>query len=92
MKPRRLRRVYALHAALDAGSAKVRQIHGSGVLEVLMSNIFRLGLAERMGYKPAAFSVCAAAAREVPVFRFSRRLEFSLLDETIEFLEDHLLT
>ena len=72
MKPRRLRRVYALHAELDAGSAKVSQIRGSGALEVLMSNIFRLGLAERMGYKPAAFSVCAAAAREVPVFRFSR--------------------
>ena len=92
MKPRRLRRVYALHAALDFASAKVSQVRGSQALEVLMSNIFRLNVAERMGYKPAAFSVCAAAAREVPVFRFSRRLEFNLLDETVEFLENHLLT
>jgi hypothetical protein len=92
MKPRCLRRVYALHAAAGAGVAKMTRIRGAAALEILMQNIFRLGLAERMGYKPAAFSACAAAAREVPVFRFSRRLEFSLLDETVEFLEHHLLT
>jgi hypothetical protein len=91
MKPRRLRRVYALHAAPDGGAAIATQIRGAEVLEVLMQNIYRLEIAQRMGYKPAAFVVCAAAARDVPVFRFSRPLAFGALDGTIAFLEDHLL-
>jgi hypothetical protein len=92
MKPRRLRRVYALHTAPDRGVATVTEIRGAAVLEVLMQNIYRLGMAEHMGYKPAAFVVCAAAARDVRVFQFSRRREFGALDETVSFLEDHLLT
>jgi hypothetical protein len=92
MKSRCLRRVYALHSAPGAGAGKMTQVRGAAALEILMQNIFRLGLAERMGYKPVAFGVCAAAAREVPIFRFSRRLEFDLLDETVEVLENHLLT
>jgi hypothetical protein len=92
MKPRRLRRVYALEAAPDAGAANVSQICGVAALEVLMQNVYRLNLAAYMGYKPTAFVVCAAAARDVSVFRFSRRREFDALDETVRALENHLLT
>jgi hypothetical protein len=56
-----------------------------------MQNIYRLDTAESMGYKPAVFAVCAAVARDVPVFRFSRSLDFSALEETVAILEDHLL-
>jgi hypothetical protein len=43
-----------------------------------------------MGHKPAAFALCAAAARDIPVFRFSRPLGFDVLDKGVEFLEHHL--
>jgi hypothetical protein len=55
-----------------------------------MQNVYRLELAERMGLKAGAFMVCAAAAREVPVFRFTRPLGFEALEATINFLEAHL--
>src|SRR5262249_4375351 len=59
-------------------------------VEVLMQNVYRLGLAERLGYKHHVFRVCAAVARYVPVFRFSRPKDFIVLEDTVEFLEDHL--
>jgi hypothetical protein len=90
VKPRRLRRVYALHATPDGGATNLAQIRGVAALEVLMQNVYRLGFAERMGHKPTAFALCAAVARDVPVFRFSRPLGFGVLDEGVEFLQDHL--
>jgi hypothetical protein len=65
-------------------------LQGAEVIEVLMQNVYGLGLAERMGFKPAAFALCAAVARDVPVFRFSRPLGFNVLREGMELLGDHL--
>jgi hypothetical protein len=59
-------------------------------MDVLLQNVYRLGHAERLGYKPYAFKVCSAAARRVQVFRLSRPKDFNALAETVEFLEDHL--
>ena len=86
---RPLRRVYQLDAASD-GSAEVRRLHGAAALEVFIQNIYRLNFAEHLGYKPHAFKVCAAAARDVPVFRFTRPLGFEALDQGIQLLENHL--
>lgn len=90
IEPRRLRRVYQLHAALNGGAACVNRVQGASAIEVLMQNVYRLGLAEHMGHKPAAFVACAAMARDVPVFRFSRPMGFDVLRQGVEFLEDHL--
>ena len=89
IESRRLRRVYELQAAPD-GATSVTRLQGAAAIEVLMQNVYRLGLAERLGYKPHAFGVCAAAARDVPVFRFSRPLGFDVLSPCIDLLEDHL--
>jgi len=86
---RRLRRVYELRPAPD-GAIAVRSLRGAAAVEVLMQNVYRLDLAERLGCKPHAFIVCAAAARNVRVFQLSRPKHFHALDETIEVLEDHL--
>jgi hypothetical protein len=91
-KPRRLRKIYQLHEAQGHAAPSVSRLHGAAVIEVLMQNVYRLSLAECLGYKPAAFLACAAAARGVPVFRFSRRRNFDALEETVKFLEEHLLT
>src|SRR5262249_27834518 len=88
-KPRRLRCIYALHAAPDGDAANLTQIRGVAALEVLMQNVYRLGLAQA-GHKATAFALCAVTARDVPVFRFSRPLGFDVLDEGVEFLQDHL--
>ena len=90
MEQHRLRRIYQLHAAPNRGAPDINRLHGAVSIEALMQNVYRLGLAERMGHKPAAFALCAAAARGVPVFRFSRRLGFDVLNEGVEFLENHL--
>ena len=89
LEHRRLLRVYELHTAPD-GVIQVTRLPGAAAIEVLMQNVYRLNLAERLGYKPHAFTVCAAAARDVPVFRLSRPKHFHALEETVEVLEDHL--
>jgi hypothetical protein len=88
--PRRLRRVYELHDALDGPTKLVTRLQGAAAVEVLLQNVYRLGHAERLGYKPYTFKVCSAAARRVQVFRLSRPKDFNALGETVEFLEDHL--
>ena len=89
-EPRHLRRVYQLQPAPDGGAASVSRLRGAAAVEALMQNVYRLGLAECMGYKPAAFVVCAAAVQDVPVFQFSRPMGFDALRKCIDFLEDHL--
>jgi energy-coupling factor transporter ATP-binding protein EcfA2 len=88
---RRLHRVYELHPTPN-GASTMTPLHGTAAVEVLMQNIYRLGLAECLGYKPRAFAVCAAAARDVPVFRFSRPKDFTALEKAVEFLVAHLQT
>ena len=84
-----LYRIYQLQPASN-GAFKVTRLRGALVVEVLMQNVYRLGLAERLGCKPRSFMVCAAAARDVPVCQFSRPLGFDALQQGVELLEDHL--
>jgi hypothetical protein len=89
-EPRPLRRIYQLDVAPDGDRASVNRVQGATAVEVLMQNVYRLGLAEYMGHKPAAFVVCSAAARDVPVFRFSRPMGFDALHKGVDFLENHM--
>ena len=88
---RPLRRVYQLHCAAD-DVIKVTRLRGAEAVEVVMQNIYPPGLAEHLGYQTHVFTVCAAVAREVPVFRFSRPRDFAAFDRGIECLERHLRT
>jgi hypothetical protein len=87
---RLLRRVYQLHRVPN-GVTEVTRLHGADAIEILMQNVYASNFAERLGYKPPAFIACAAAARNVPVFRFSRPWDFAALSQSIEVLESHLL-
>jgi hypothetical protein len=42
------------------------------------------------GAQTRSVCACAAAARDIPVFRFSRPLGFHALGEAVDVLEDHL--
>ena len=86
---RLLRRVYQLHR-VPSSVTEVTRLHGADAIEVLMQNVYASDFAERLGYKPRAFIACAAAARNVPVFRFSRPWDFAALSQSIELLESHL--
>jgi hypothetical protein len=86
---RPLRRVYQLDVAPD-GAFRVTRVHGASAVEVLVQNVYQTRLAQHLGYKPRVFRACAAAARKVPVFRFSRPLDFDALSQGIEMLEDHM--
>jgi hypothetical protein len=89
-EPRRLRRVYQLHAAPTGSTPTITRLQGGATIEALMQNVYRLSIAESMGHKPAAFTLCAFASRDVPVFRFSRPRDLISLAGAVEFLEDHL--
>jgi hypothetical protein len=89
-QPRRLRRVYQLHAASTRDGGDIIRLQGATAMEALMQNVYRLSFAQTMGHKPAAFAVCAAVAREVPVFRFSRPWGFDVLHDGVALLQDHL--
>ncbi len=86
---RPLRRVYQLHRVPN-GVTDVTRLRGTDAVEVLMQNVYPLGLAARLGYQSQVFTVCTAAARDVPVFRLSRPWDFAALDQGIELLESHL--
>jgi len=68
----------------------VVRLQGADAVEALMQNVYPPGLAARLGYQSQVFTVCAAAARGVPVFRLSRPWDFATLDQGIELLETHL--
>jgi hypothetical protein len=86
---RPLRRIYQLHPGADS-TPKMTRLLGAEVLEVLMQNVYPPGLAECLGYKPRVFLDCAAMARMVSVFRFSRPRAFAALGRATKMLENHL--
>jgi hypothetical protein len=86
---RLLRRVYQLFAIPD-GSPEVTRLYGAEAVEVLMQNVYPPSLADCLGYETDVFFACAAVARNIPVFRFSRPRNFAYLQQALETLEKHL--
>jgi hypothetical protein len=86
---RPLRRVYQLNRVPN-GVAQVTRLHGADAVEVLMQNVYPPSLAHRQGYQSHVFLVCAATARDVPVFRLDRPWNLASFDQGIELLENHL--
>jgi hypothetical protein len=86
---RRLRMIYELRTVPAEGRPSLTRLHGSEVVEALMRNVYRLGLASRMGVRQAAFASCAIAANGVPVFRLNRPKVFDSLHEVLDVLEEH---
>jgi hypothetical protein len=86
---RPLSRVYQLEGAPER-SIEITRLRGAAAVDVFVQNVYQSSLAKRLGYKPHVFNICAAAARNVPVFRFSRPRDFHALAAGIEVLEDHI--
>jgi hypothetical protein len=89
MRSRPLRGVYQLHR-IPNGVTKVTRLRGAEAVEVLMQNVYPPNFAARLGYESNVFRVCAAAARDMPVFQLSRPHDFAALDQVIELLENQL--
>lgn len=88
VRSRQLLGVYELQPCTEEPS--ITRLQGAAAIEVLMQNVYRLRIAELLGYKPAAFALCVAAARGIPVFRFSRAFDFGTFAAGIDLLERHL--
>ena len=86
---RLLRGVFQLHRVRN-GDTELTRLHGADAIEVLMQNIYPEGLAVHLGYQSNLFTVCAAVARDVPVFRLSRPWDFAALEQGIELVENQL--
>ena len=89
IQSRPLRRVYQLHRA-PSGVAEINRLRGAAAVESLIQNVYPPGLAARLGYQSHVLTVCAAVARDVPVFRLSRPRDLAALDQGIALLENHL--
>jgi hypothetical protein len=89
IQSRPLRRVYQLHRAPN-GDAEVTRLHGANAVEVLLQNVYPPGIAAHLGYQFQVFNTCAAAVRDVPVFRLSRPWDLAALEQGIGLLEKHL--
>jgi hypothetical protein len=87
--PRRLSRIYRLDATHPVRRNGIRRVQGAFAIELLMQNVYRLRLAESMGRTPAIFQFCADMAARIPVFDFSRPIEFAALSEGLDLLESH---
>jgi hypothetical protein len=87
--PRRLSRIYRLDITDTVKDTGIRRVEGASVMELLMQNVYRLHLAESMGRTPAIFQFCADIATRIPIFDFSRPLEFATLNESLDLLEAH---
>ena len=88
--PRSLRRIYNLRAAPVGAKPQISRVTGASAVELLMQGLYCSELAEYMGRMPESFLLCVAAAREIPVFDFSRPIDFHALDEGLRLLEEHL--
>jgi len=89
IQARPLRGVYQLHRARN-GVAEVTRLQGADAVQVLMQNVYPSDFVAALGYQSRVFTVCTAAARDVPVFRFSRPQNFADLDQGTDLLESHL--
>jgi hypothetical protein len=91
IQARPLRGVYQLHRVAD-GAAKLTRVQGADAVEVLMQNVYPPGAAACLGYQPRVFNLCAAAARDLLVFRLSRPWSLHALEQGVELLESHFLS
>jgi energy-coupling factor transporter ATP-binding protein EcfA2 len=86
---RPLRRVYQLNR-VPHGVAEITRLRGADAVEVLMQNVYPPRLAHQQCYQSHVFRVCAATARDVPVFRLDRPWNFASFNQGIDLLENHL--
>ena len=90
LESRQLHRIYQLQTASVHSLPSLERLRGAEAIDVVLQNVYRLDLAERIGLKPAVFRLCARIAKDVSVFRFSRPKDLRFLREGVDFLEDHL--
>jgi len=91
-RPLKLNAIYHLEAAAQGAGIVIERLRGAAAVDVLLRNTFRLYIAEDVGRKRQVFAACTHLAREVPVFRLSRPMNFASLDLVSNKLEEHLAT
>jgi hypothetical protein len=86
-EPRRLRRVFVLSAATEPAEEGVTRLSGAAGLDAIWQNIYRPGLAERLGRQAEVFAAAGRIAADVEVFEFRRMRDFARLDQTVDRIE-----
>lgn len=89
-EPRRLRRVFALSAATEPAQEGFTRLSGAAGLDAIWQNIYRPGLATRLGRQAEVFAAAGRIAADVEVFEFRRILDFARLDRTVARIEAYL--
>ena len=88
--PRRLRQVFQLSDASEPAEEGFTQLVGSAGLSAIWQNIYRPGLAKRLGREADVFAVAGRIATDVAVFEFKRIRDFARLEQTVRQIEAYL--
>jgi len=88
--PRHLRAVYQLATSATDKASSITLIEGASAIESLLQNVYCASSAECMHRKSDVFKFCLAIAKQVPIFRFSRPVDFQALFDGVELLVQHM--
>ena len=89
-EPRALGALYQLAESPELTKPNIEPLRGAEAFEVVLRNVYRRHLAEKIGKKTDVFASAAAVARQVPIFRLSRPLDFRSLETVLDSLLDHV--
>ncbi|HLZ67509.1 MAG TPA: hypothetical protein VKQ29_14850 [Aliidongia sp.] len=89
-RPRRLRRVFVLSAVTEPDEEGFMRLSGAAALDAIWRNIYRPGLARRLGREAEVFAAAGRIAADVEVFEFRRIRDFARLDRTVSRIEAYL--
>jgi hypothetical protein len=85
-----LRAIYCLEWAREGSSVGIERVRGAAALGLVLENVYRHELAERIGLEPFIFGCCARIASQVPVYRLIRPMDYRSLAGVLEAFESSM--
>ena len=89
LTPRPVGGVYVLRAGEKDRSAELSRLSAAEALAELMDNAYRPMLVQAMNMQAAYFQVAVTIQRSAGVYRLSRPLDFSVVNDSVAMLERH---
>lgn len=72
----------------SVGGVKIEEVKGSEKLNIVMNNIYRIGLIRTIGIGKEYFLKCLDIAKRIPVFKITRPANGFTIDEQMEKIEE----
>lgn len=89
-RPYRLRAIYLLSMAEEAGSVGIAQLRGAAAVQILISHTFRGRMVPFMAAAERHFRACLALLEQVPVYRLDRPWGLDHKDLVCDAIAQHI--